>query len=85
MDEDLKTYLQGMETRIDARIQAVEDRTAALIAAEVGNIHTEMQLGFAHVDARLDSIDSRLKLQAGLVQSGARAMALASRSGNGQA
>jgi uncharacterized protein (DUF885 family) len=64
MDEDLKAYLQGME-----------DRTAALIAAEVGNLHTEMQQGFAHVDTRLDSIDSRLKLQAGLIQSGARAMA----------
>jgi hypothetical protein len=64
MDEELKTWLQGME-----------DRTAALIAGEIGSVHTEMQQGFARVDARLESIDSRLKLQAGLIQSGARAMA----------
>jgi hypothetical protein len=34
-----------------------------------------MQQGFARVDHRLESIDARLKLQAGLIQSGARAMA----------
>jgi hypothetical protein len=64
MDEELKTYLQGME-----------DRTAALIAGELGNLHTDLQQAEARLGARLDSIDSRLKLQAGLIQSGARAMA----------
>jgi hypothetical protein len=32
-----------------------------------------MQRGFARVDARLESIDTRLTLQAGLIQAGARA------------
>jgi hypothetical protein len=64
MDEDLKAYLQGME-----------ERTAALIAGEVGALHTQLQQSEARLGARLDSIDSRLKLQAGLIQSGARAMA----------
>jgi hypothetical protein len=64
MDEDLKLFLQGME-----------DRTAALIGAEVGGLHIDIQQSEARIGARLDSIDSRLKLQAGLIQSGARAMA----------
>lgn len=79
MDEELKNYLQAMESRMESRtlamIQGVEDRTAAVIAAEIGNLHTQMQRGFVRVDARFDSIDARLKLQAGLIQSGARAMA----------
>ena len=54
MDEDLKIYLQGME-----------DRTAVLIASELGNLHTDLQQSEARLGARLDSIDSRLKLQAG--------------------
>ena len=64
MDEDLKVYLRGME-----------ERTAALIAGEIGALHTQIQQSEARLDARLSSIDSRLKLQAGLIQSGARAMA----------
>jgi len=92
MDEELKTYLQSMEERLESRtaamIQGSEDRMATLIAAEIGNLHTQMQQGFERVDARFeqidarfeqvdarfDSIDARLKLQAGLIQSGARAM-----------
>lgn len=82
MDQELRTYLERMEGRIDARfssiddrfnsiddkfaavdagfngvganMQGLEDRMAALIAAEVGNLHTEMQNGFARVDERLD-------------------------------
>jgi hypothetical protein len=75
MDEDLKQYLGEFETRVAAQLQGVENRTAALIAAEMGALHADMQQGFARVDDRLESIDARLKLQAGLIQSGARAMA----------
>lgn len=64
MDEDLKNYLQGME-----------ERMAALIAGEVGTLHTDIGERFGRMDSRLESIDSRLKLQAGLVQAGSRAMA----------
>ena len=35
----------------------------------------EVNMRFDETNARLESIDSRLKLQAGLIQSGARAMA----------
>jgi hypothetical protein len=74
MDEDVKAHLRGME-----------ERTAALIAGEVGALRTQLQQSEGRLGARLDSIDSRLKLQAGLIQSGARVMALVSRSNNGQA
>jgi hypothetical protein len=79
MDDELRTYLQVMEERTGARIaaeiRASEERTAALMAAEVGGLHIDMERRFARVGARFDSIDARLKLQAGLIQSGARAMA----------
>ncbi len=75
MDQELKEFLQGMESRFDAKLQGVEDRTAALILAEVSNLRTETQRGWEKIDRRLESIDARLKLQAGLIQSGARAMA----------
>ena len=86
MDEDLKAYLQGMEERTVALVQGLEgrtvalvqgmeERTVALIAGEIGLLHTQIQQSEARLGARLDSIDSRLKLQAGLIQSGARAMA----------
>jgi hypothetical protein len=35
----------------------------------------EMSVRFGEVDTKLTSIDARLKLQAGLIQAGARAMA----------
>jgi hypothetical protein len=64
MDEELKTYLQGME-----------DRTATLIAGEIGSLHGDIRLSEERLGKRLESIDTRLRLQAGLIQSGARAMA----------
>lgn len=86
MDEDLKAYLQGMEERTAAQMQgmeertaaqmqALEDRTAALIGAEVGGLHTANKKLEDRLVARFNSIDARLKLQAGLIQAGARAMA----------
>jgi hypothetical protein len=63
-DAELKQHLQGME-----------DRMAALIAGEIGSLHTDIGERFDRMDTRLESIDSRLKLQAGLIQAGARAMA----------
>jgi hypothetical protein len=83
VDDDLKTYLREMEDRIGGRTASLiaselrksEERTASLIASEVGVLHTDIQELEKRLGARFDSIDSRLKLQAGLIQSGARAMA----------
>jgi dihydroxyacetone kinase DhaKLM complex PTS-EIIA-like component DhaM len=60
---------------VEERIAGVEERTAALIAAEVGSLHTDIQNVEKRLSTRFDSIDSRMKLQAGLIQAGARAMA----------
>lgn len=68
MDQEMRDFISGA-------LQGAEDRTAALILAEVSTLRLETQRGLEKVDRRLDSIDSRMKLQAGLVQTGARAMA----------
>jgi hypothetical protein len=79
VDEDLKIYLREMENRtaslITSEIRKSEERTALLIANEVEILHIDIQDVEKRLGARLDSIDSRLKLQAGLIQAGARAMA----------
>jgi hypothetical protein len=41
----------------------------------VGGLHTDLKRLEKRLGERLDSIDGRLKLQTGLIQSGARAMA----------
>lgn len=57
MDEDLKQYLQGME-----------DRTAALIASELGSLHTDIQDVEKRLGARLDEVNVSLDVHAGLLQ-----------------
>jgi hypothetical protein len=78
-DDDLKGFireaLQGVEERTAKALQRLEDRTAALILAEVSNLRVETRQGFDHIDKLLVSINDRLKVQAGLIQGGARAMA----------
>ena len=64
MDEELKQYLEDMRSGIIGRI----DRSAEATA-------TELSIRFGEVNTKLTSIDTRLKLQAGLIQSGSRAMA----------
>ena len=64
MDQELKQYLDGMKHDI-----------VELVAGEVGTLHIQIQQSEARLSARFDSIDARMKLQAGLIQSGARAIA----------
>jgi len=91
MDEELKTWLEGMETRLDQRFEArlqdtearIEKRFDARLDVRLDEAFTrfsqhilnEVGSRFEEVKARFDSVDARLKLQAGLIQSGARAMA----------
>jgi hypothetical protein len=94
MDEELKTWLGAMETRLDQRLEArlkdtearLEQRFDARLDARLEarldeaftrfsqHILNEVGSRFEEVKTRLDSVDARLKLQAGLIQSGARAM-----------
>jgi hypothetical protein len=39
--------MDALENRMASSMQTLEDRNAALIAAEVGNLQSEMQAGFA--------------------------------------
>lgn len=57
MDEALKIFLDDMKRdlreHVTAACQGVEDRTAALIAAEVGSVHNEVR----ELDRRLRRVD----------------------------
>ncbi len=75
VEERTASMIAGVEERTASMIAGVEERTAALIASEIGSLHTDIQNVEKRLGARLESIDSRLKLQAGLIQAGARAMA----------
>ena len=75
VEERTMAELRAVEERTLAQLRVAQERTAALMAAEIGSLHTDMEHRFGRVEARFDSIDARLKLQAGLIQSGARAMA----------
>jgi hypothetical protein len=59
MDEDLKTYLDGKFGEVRTEMQKVEDRSAALIAAEVGSLHTQIQRTEERIISRLEAIDAR--------------------------
>lgn len=68
MDAELKQHLDAMEERL-------KDFTRGQCADMAGHVLDEMGRRFDDVSTRLASIDTRLKLQAGLIQGGARAMA----------
>jgi hypothetical protein len=76
MDEELRTYLremeERMESRFDAKLDAKLDQSFTRWSQFI--LH-EMDVRFNEVNTRLESIDSRLKLHAGMLQSGARAVA----------
>ena len=66
MDAELKAYLEGMESRIQQQVKAE-------VGGMADHLLLEMEKRFGEVNTRLTSIDSRLKLQAGLIQAGSRA------------
>jgi hypothetical protein len=55
-------------------LQKMEDRTAALIASEVGTLHVQIQQTEMRLGAKIDEINTRLDMHAGLLQTGARQM-----------
>ncbi len=86
MDAELREYLDGkfgkvddkfigLEQRIDDKLYALERRMDDKSTALAQHILHEMDTRFSLVDKKLESIDSRLKLHAGLIQSGSRAIA----------
>ncbi|HZL56677.1 MAG TPA: hypothetical protein VFC21_06340 [Bryobacteraceae bacterium] len=82
MDAELRQFLSEKFDRIDQRFRQVDEKFAALaremdekLTTMAQHILHEMDLRLGTVDKKLESIDSRLQLHAGLVQSGARAIA----------
>ena len=62
MDEELKTYLEAMETRLREHTDAHMDAGFTRFSRHI--LH-EMSVRFGEVDTKLTSIDARLKLQVG--------------------
>lgn len=78
MDEELRSYLKGMEDRHAAGMAHLEKLVTDLHEStqrEMNSRFDAVDARFNGVDLKLASIDARLKVQAGLMQSGARAMA----------
>src|SRR5665213_1247147 len=89
MDAELRQFLSEKFDRIDEKFDRIDERFRQVdekfvaLAREMDeklttmaqHILHEMDLRLATVDKKLESIDSRLQLHAGLVQSGARAIA----------
>jgi len=72
MEERLNQRGRDMEERLDTRIDSKLDE---VFTRQSQFFLHEMEVRFGEVNVRLDSIDARLKLQSGLIQSGARALA----------
>jgi hypothetical protein len=79
MDAETREYLDGkfsgLEQRFDDKLTALAKRFDDKLTALAQRLLHEMDTRFSLVDKKLESMDSRLKLQAGLIQTGSRAIA----------
>jgi hypothetical protein len=73
--EQVDDKLVALEQRIDDKLYALGRRMDDKMTALAQHILHEMDTKFAIADKKRESDDSRLKLQAGLIQSGSRAIA----------
>jgi DNA repair ATPase RecN len=74
LEQRIDDKLYALEQRIDDKLYALAKRFDDKLTALAQHILHEMDTRFAVQDKKLESIDSRLKLQAGLVQSGSRSI-----------
>lgn len=75
LEQRIDDKLVALEQRFDDKLTALAKRFDDKLTALAQHLLHEMDTRFSLVDRKLESIDSRLKLQAGLIQSGARAIA----------
>ena len=73
--EQVDEKLVALEQRIDEKLVALSERFDDKLTALAQHLLHEMDTRFSLVDKKLESMDSRLKLQAGLIQTGSRAIA----------
>jgi DNA repair ATPase RecN len=74
LEQSIDEKLVALEQRIDDKLYALERRMDDKLTGLAQQILHEMDTKFALQNQKLESIDSRLKLQAGLIQSGSRAI-----------
>ena len=67
MDAELKTHLEGMESRLDGRIDSLSEQFANLVAGEISAMHREMR-------DNLERIDERLNRHGEMLANGTRAL-----------
>jgi archaellum component FlaC len=70
MDEELRTYLGEMEERMARRTDSLEERLVALMAAEVGSLHSEI----GQVREAVTRVEDRLDRQAMMLAGGTKAL-----------
>ena len=66
--------LTSFEENLRKELQDLEDRTASLIAAEVGNLHTEIEALRSETRGALKRIDERLDRQGFMLSGGTQAL-----------
>jgi len=67
LDAELKTHLEGMESRLDGRIDSLSEQFANLVAGEISAMHREMR-------DNLERIDERLNRHGEMLANGTRAL-----------
>ncbi len=75
LEQRIDGKLDALEQRIDGKLDALAKRFDDKLTGLAQHILHEMETKFAHENKKSESIDSRLKLQAGLIQTGSRAIA----------
>lgn len=75
LEQRIDDKLKALEQRFDDKLTALAKRFDDKLTALAQHLLHEMDTRFSLVDKKLESMDSRLKLQAGLIQTGSRAIA----------
>jgi hypothetical protein len=68
MDQELKQYLDAMESRMEARLGATDERMVTLMTSVKESLERQIE----HLDSRFDAQAMRLDRQAAMLQTGAR-------------
>lgn len=71
MDQELKHYLEAMESRMGNRIDTLDNRIGAMFTLVI-EVKESLERQIEHLDGRFDAQATRLDRQAAMLQTGAR-------------
>ena len=71
MDQELKQYLEAMESRMGNRIDTLDNRIGAMFTLVI-EVKESLERQIEHLDSRFDAQAIRLDRQAAMLQTGAR-------------